>query len=257
MQVVEALNNAGAFMGEQISVDRSADGKLVVNAMVETDQRKREIQTALAQFQGNAAVRINLETYAEAQERIARQQKSGSQPSQTGSIDATTGGQNVSPVYDDLRRRLSEEEAQRLSDSAMDRGRQARLHAVAAKQIAERFSTADLAKLSPAERARWLSLIRGHAEDFLKQTDAIRRGLGPIFPEAGSGGGGTAAAADTDAEIRARARELFAASLSLENGLTSSFAVSTGGGEAPVKTAAFWRQFANATALARSLANAK
>jgi hypothetical protein len=255
VEVVEALNNAGAFMGEQVNVTRGADGKILVSALVETAERKKDLLGALANFKNNPAVRLKIETVAEAQARARR--PTGGQTTEPGTVDQVEVTEGMSPVYAELRKRFSDDEARSFANRILARSRQARQHALAAKQLSDRFSPADLQSLSPAERERWLSLIRSHANAFLNETESLRRELQQIFPEAAGGtSGGGAIGSDTD--LQAKVQQLYDASLAVDKGLGSSFALTAGGSSnAPIKSSSFWRSFANAVGIAKSLAAAR
>ncbi len=258
VEVVEALNNAGAFTGEQIDVSRSGDGKLQVTGLVETPARKQALVNALASFKNNPAVRVRIETVEEAEARVKQQMKRRAPRTQTpGAVEQVEVTEGMSAVYAELRKKLSEDEARRFADRVLSGSRQVRLHALAMKQLSGRFSEADLKTLTPDERARWLALIHGHAEALVREAEALRRDLQQFFPEAaaGSSGGG---AINGDAELEARARELYEASLVIDRGLSRSFALTAGASSgAPVKSQDFWRSFAEAVGKARSLANAR
>lgn len=255
VDVVEALANANAFMGEPIEVTRGADGKVSVSGLVETDARKRELLGALAGFRSNPAVRIKIETVAEAEERVRRQKAASN--SSVASVDHVQVDENENPVFADLKKRFSEDEARRFSSRMTAKAQQVWLHAAAIKQLSQRFSKADLASLSPAERGRWLGLIRRHADSYIREAESLRRELGQIYPEA-AGAGGSAGSIGSDAELQASVRELNEASVTLLHGIENSFSRSTANSRAaPVKTAAFWNSYSRALGLARSIAAAR
>jgi hypothetical protein len=238
-------------MGEQVSVQRNASGKLQVSALVETAQRKAELLNALAKFKNNPAVQIKIETVAEAQ---ARQKKGGASGEIT--VNRVEATEDTSPVYNDLRKKFSDTEARAFADRILKRSQQARRHALAAKQLSERFSLTDLQSLSPAERDRWLGLIRSHAAQYLSETEALRRELQSVFPDLG--GGGAASSVGSDKEIQASVRQLYDLSVACDEDLRGSFALFTNAnGGAEVKTAKFWRALNNASAIARSLQSAR
>ena len=254
VDVIDLLNRAGAFTGEQIDVSRITDGRLQVNALVETDKRKAELLAALASVRNNPAVRINIETVAEAQAREALKQKAGSQTQSAISVDQYTAREN--PVFNELRKRFSESEAQAFADRVVRRSIQARRHATALRQLSDRFSPTDLASLSVADRTRWLDLLRGHANKFLAENESLQRDLQTIFSDIGGGGGSRTL--DNDREIQAAIRELYGLAVACDEDLRASFASFTNAGaSAEVKTAKFWRALHTASALARSVQMAK
>jgi RNA polymerase sigma factor (sigma-70 family) len=254
VDIVEALNNVGAFMGEQVNVSRTSDGKITVFGLVETEQRKSALLAALNTFKANPAVQINIETVDEAQTRINKhpQKDKDTHATSIQQVDATEG---TNPVFAELKKKFSDDEARRFSQSVLGRSRQAWLHAVAMKQIADRFSPADLQSLNPAQRVKWLALIRGHANAFISESESLRRELAQVFPEA-AGGTASAGSIGSEAELQTRVRELYEASVSIDRGMDRSFGTGAAGA-APVRSSQFWSAFANALGLARSLAAVK
>jgi RNA polymerase sigma factor (sigma-70 family) len=250
VEIVEALNNAGAFMGEQVSVNRTADGKISVTGLVETPERKKALLNALSSHRNDPAVRINIETVAEAEKRVKSKRNNQSQGASPTTVEVTAS-EGTSPVQADLKKKFSDDEARRFSDRVLARTRQVWLHAAAMKQISQRFSPADLASLPPAERGRWLALIRSHAASFVREGEALSRELAQVFPEAAAPGG-NGGAISTDADLQAKVRELYEASVALDSGMDRSFGLGASGSP-PVKSPAFWRSFSNALGVARSL----
>lgn len=243
VEVLGLLNNAGAFMGEQLRVTHTPEGKLLVSGLVDTAERKGELLRALATVRNNPAVRIEIETAAEA----ARRER----PKSFGNItvervEATEG---TSPVYAELRKKFSDEEARRFADRILNRSLQARSHALALKQLAERFSQADLQTLTSADRALWLGLLREHAAAYERDVEALQRELQTVFPQLGGAPG--AAAINGDAELQDAALRLYQLSVTCDEAVRQSFALSAKGGTgAPVKSAQFWESLKSAKALA-------
>lgn len=257
VEIIEALNNAGAFTGEQIDVSRSVDGKIVVTGLVETASRKLALLNALATVRNNPAVRISIETVAEAEARVKRQVKGVPPNAQPGEIQRVEVTEGQNPVLVELRKRFSEEEARQFADRALSRSRTLRSSALAMRQLSGRFSAADLQTLTQSERTRWLALIRGHAQRFVSEAESLRRDLQQFFPEAAVAASG-AAAISSDAEFQVSVRELYDAAVSIDRGFGRSFALNAvENSNAPVTDSAFWRQFATAVGTARSLSKAK
>src|SRR5262249_37203683 len=80
VEVLRLLNQAGADMGEQITVTRTDEAHLTIKGITETEKRKRELLNVLGPVANNPAVKIEIQTLDEA---LARQPKN--QPS-TNSI---------------------------------------------------------------------------------------------------------------------------------------------------------------------------
>jgi RNA polymerase sigma factor (sigma-70 family) len=251
VEVLGLLNGAGAFMGEQLTVNRTPEGKLLVAGLVDTAERKAELLRALAAVRNNPAVRVEVETAAEAAQR--------ERPKSPGSItvDRVEATEGTSPVYAELKKKFSDDEARRFADRILSRSLQARSHALALKQLAGRFSQTDLQTLSAADRGRWLGLLSDHAQAFGREIEFLRRELQLVFPSVGA----TPSAADeivSDAQIQEAARRLYELSVTCDEALRQSFALSTNNtGAAAVNTAQFWQSLKSAEVLASRIARAR
>src|SRR5205823_4595740 len=76
VEVLRLLHQAGADLGEQLSVTRRPEGELRVEGIVETDQRKQEILRALNSVVSNPAVKVEVNTVAEALKQRERSRPS-------------------------------------------------------------------------------------------------------------------------------------------------------------------------------------
>ncbi|HEY2972629.1 MAG TPA: hypothetical protein VGJ48_08960, partial [Pyrinomonadaceae bacterium] len=245
VEVLGLLNSAGAFMGEQLSVTRTPEGKLLVSGLVDTAERKTELLRALASMRSNPAVRVEIQTASEAQQRQARS-SSKSNPVSVSRVEANEG---TSPVYNDLRQKFTDDEARRFADRILSRSTQARSHALALKQLAGRFSLTDLQTLSDSEHARWLGLLREHAASYERDAEALRRELEQVFPALAQAP--AASEIRSDIEIQQAAQRLYELSVACDDQLRQSFALSANGASGtPIKTQQFWRTLAAAKALA-------
>jgi len=256
VEVIDLMNKANAFMGEQVRVERTAGSQIYVEALVETAQRKAELLQALEPVRNNPAVRISIETVAEAQDRVARQKRRTQGQTGIESVDQVQVTKTFSPVYEDLRKKFTEGEAQAFADRVLRRSQQARRHALAAKQLSGRFSIADLQTLSAPDREKWLSLVRSHAARFRTEVDALREDLRVVFPDLA--GGGSDLNVGTDAEIQASVGQIYELGVSLDEDLRRSFALLTvSDSSAAVKSAKFWRTLSRASDIAKALQSAR
>jgi len=266
VEVLQRMNQAGAFLGEQINLTRTPEGALRVQGIVETEQRKTEILNALGPVAGNPALRVDVQTVAEAQKRELKQ-RSSSQSSNATTIQPVEVTQGQVAVYAELKRYLSargipndqlDQEMRRVIKRVLTRSIQARLHALALKQIAERFSLADLQAMDPAAHAKWRSLVNEHAQVFRREITALRRELELLFPAAASSDGSVEMEVTNDAALARAAKRLFELASANDDAISSSFSVYAGSeGSAPVKSAQFWRSFRAAEGLAERIAASK
>jgi RNA polymerase sigma factor (sigma-70 family) len=188
VEVLRCLSQAGADMGEEISVTRTPEGKLQVRGIVETAERKSEILRSLNSVTDSTAISLEIETVAEALKRQPQDKLSG--PVSVEKIQPTD---NASPVQLELRRYFAlkgegraDEQARRFSDQMIYRSSQAMRHAWALKRLLNQFSAEELRTLAPEAKAKWLALVQTHAREFAQETRILRQQLQPIFLPGGS-----------------------------------------------------------------------
>jgi len=260
VEALRLLNQVGADLGEQISVKRSPEGTLQVTGIVETAQRKTEIINALVPITNNPAVRIEIQTVAEA---VAKQRHT---PTPSPSTRAVQIAGNTMAAEPELRAYFAREgedtdEAVRrfagrmvgLSNRGMD-------HLWAMKRLLNQFSPEELHSLTPEARAKWVGLTRAHARSYQQSTQSLRRELQPIFfPGQSASGVSAEGAGIADANELSRAiDQLFELGSSNDRVIRSAFTSSTGGVMTTViKAPQFWQSLKNAEATAARVALSK
>ncbi len=257
VEVLRLLSQAGADLNDQTSVTRTADGRLRIGGLVDTEQRKSEILRALAPVSRNAALEIQIETVDEAVRRQAKARNS----SAPITVERAQIAEERIPAYDDLRRYFgkdgsqADQEIAQFATRILSQSRQAMSHAGTMKRLAQRFSEEDLRTMSPEARQKWLSVIRSHARAFEQETRAIRQALQPVFFPSGGGVASSAEIQITDDVSLVRAVErLFQLGAANDDVIRSAFAISTGGtGSFGVKNEAFWRSLTGAEKLAAEI----
>jgi hypothetical protein len=157
----------GADLGERITVERHASGQLELSGVVETEQRKREIMNELASLAGNPAVKIDIQTVAEALARQA-QQKARSRatpaPVTQQNIEINSDAIAAAP---ELRGHFSSDEQMREFAARMVRqSRSAISHVYALKRLMSQFTPDSLRALTPEAKSKWLELVRAHARAY-------------------------------------------------------------------------------------------
>lgn len=245
VKVLELLNNANAFAGDQISIVKTPEGKLRINGIVDARSRKEEILNSLAAVRGNPALQINILTAEE-----AALNKSGRRGATTpGTIEnVTVESRNLIPAGAALRNYFSgsglpedkiDAEIRRFASNVLAKSSQMRRAALSMKQIAERFSVSDLEKMDEQTRGQWRKLVRQNAGNLLRQSEALRNDLRPVFDNNSTAAGGNVNTAD-DADLIRAAKRLFDLSLAVDRDVRSSFSLSNGNsGSVPVKSGKF------------------
>jgi DNA-directed RNA polymerase specialized sigma24 family protein len=185
VEVLRLLHQAGADLGEQISVTRTPEGQLQIQGVVETNERKNELLRALDSVKSNPAVKVQINSAAEALQRLPKSPSPGSI-----TVERAESGVNTIPVDGELRRYfasngMSEEQTaasvRRFANNVVDRSSQVLQHAWALKRLTERFSPDELRNLSPEARAYWLVMIGEHCRVLQQANATLRQELQPIF----------------------------------------------------------------------------
>jgi RNA polymerase sigma factor (sigma-70 family) len=183
VEVIRLLNRVNALSGEQLDVKRTSEGLLLIEGIIDTDERKQEIVRALTTVSNNPSVKIVIETPAEAAKRQTPQ------PSHA-TISEFRVADKLPPAYPELRRYFTErgtpadqidQAIERFGDTAMSHSRGARQRARAMREIAGRFSPEQLSALDGRALAEWRSMIREHAQAFQREATMLRRELEPVF----------------------------------------------------------------------------
>jgi len=252
VDVLDRLSQAKADLGEQITVRRETDGLLYVRGIVETANRKNEIFNALQAVQNNPAVRIEIKTIEEA----VAEQKSTPEPSGTAEKIESEGSETATDS-ELLTYFKSEEAARAFGGQMVNRSSRAMSRAYALKRLVGQFKPDELRQLSPEARAKWLSLIKGHARAFQDETEGLRRELQPVFDGPNVGASAAIDVSDIATLPRAVASLLDFASTN-DRIVRSAFTISSGNARFTViKTPQFWQSLRNAEALAAQLQSVK
>ena len=263
------LHQVGADLGEEVSVVRGADGKLKIEAVVETARRQDEILQVLAPIAGQAAVSIRIETVAEA----LRRRPAGARPPSAVAIQEYSAAGTAIPAEPELRTSLARQLAGRLSAMPADeaerlietemrqfatrmlkQSQRALLQAYALQRLMSRFSPDEIRAFSIAGRAGWLFLLREHARKFSDETGSMRRQLQPLIGTA-EAADGTSPAADEarGADLVVAVERLFKLWTANDQAVRSAFAVSTQEAASSIKLAQLWRSLFDAEKLSGAI----
>jgi hypothetical protein len=255
-------------VGDQLSLTKSPGGVLEVQGVAENEEARSEILRALSPVLHNPAVRVEIAT---ANEALARQERH--RPNRV-ILREFSESDNGIPAFADLHRYFSRPGNLRgasltddglSTDDAVDQAvrvfaarvvghsRRALSHAVELKQLSGRFSTTEVAAISPSARIRWFTLIRNHAEALRRETSLLSGELQPIF-FAGQSLPAGEAGIDREADLAAAIARLHKLVLANDEVIRSGFAASSGAstGQA-VKTPRFWASLAATEKLAESV----
>jgi len=253
VEVLRLLHQAGADLGEQVSVTREENGPVRVNGIVQTDQRKVEILRALHDVNSNPAVHIDVKTVAEA--LAARSGPRDS--SRATTVEGVEVAADTFPAYEDLRARMSDEEARVFAARMVSRSHSAMRHAWSLQRLMAQFSAKDLAAMQTEAHAKWIELVKSHARAFETESRGLREQLQPIFGAGSAGVTPADAAVTNDGElIRAVARLVSSASTNYEV-VRSAFTVTRERATfTAIKSEQFWHSMRSAEAAAASISRA-
>src|SRR6185369_7172220 len=196
VEVAYLLDQFRTRFGDQLSLTKSPDGALEVQGVVENEEARSEILQALSPVLHNPAVRVQIVT---ANEALARQERQ--RPNRVILREFTESDHGI-PAFADLHRYFSRPGNRRgaaqtgdgsSTDDVVDQAvrmfaaqvvghsRRALSHAIELKQLSGRFSTTELAAISPSARIRWFTMVRIHAEALRRETSLLSGELQPIF----------------------------------------------------------------------------
>lgn len=182
------LDQVNANLGEQVSFLRQGS-RLRITALVETDQRKARLLTALAPLSGNPAALFDIATYAEA---AGRQSSSTAAPI----VSEFDSNQSQIPAAADLRRYFAAQNARQSSGQfgSQEENRIAEFanrvqtqalkplrHARALRNLVAQISPDEVDAITPEAKAKWRRMVQSHALAVARETAALRADLQPIF----------------------------------------------------------------------------
>jgi hypothetical protein len=254
VDVAYLLNQAKADRNEQVALTRSAGGSLRVEGIVESEQRKNELLRALAPVSQNPAVTIDVRTVDEALKRTPA-------PSSI-SIHQTEVTATTVAVDHELRAYFSKnnsaadgdlDEAIRVfSSRTVERAYDALFHAIALKQLLNRFANVDMRTVAPDARAKWLVMVREQASAFERETALLRRDLQPILFAGAETRLVEELTISSDAELAVAVEKLHKLALANNDAVRTAFTISSRSSAVALRSS-FWRVSANAQALAQRI----
>ncbi len=261
VEVLTLLHQAGADLGEQISVTRVADGELRVQGLADTDKRKSELLAALGSVSKNPAIKIEIRTIAEATAAAEKNERRNPRSALTEglTVERVEAERDAMSAGPELRRYFSgdDEQARRFALRMINRSHVAMRHAGALKRLVYQFSPQDLRELSPEARAKLMALIRSHANAFQAETAALRQELQPIFFASAPAGASPEGSSITGDEELARAvMRLFDLGSANDDTVSAAFS-SSGSGAGATISSKFWGLLKSAESLAAAIQKAR
>jgi hypothetical protein len=262
IEVLRILNKIEADSGEQIVVRRIPSGILQVDGVAEGVERKQQILQALAPVIGNPALRVNIETV---DERVAREANARTPPDSI-SLERIEVTSNSIPLEPELRSYFSsrgvsssqlDSEVQRFSRTALGHSSKLLQHAGALVSLTGRFSVEELRELDPDARAKWLDLVRSHAQGLRQNAVLLQRELGQVL-----GQSRTDVLAEpsieSDAMLIQTVNRLFTTVSSIDQTVRANMSLSNNpGSTTKIKAIQFWRSLSIAEDLATKIASTK
>src|SRR5260370_15208166 len=260
VEVLRLLHQAGADLADQISVTRTPEGQLQITGVVETNERKNELQRALHSVKTNPALKIQISSAAEALQRLPKRTSPDSI-----TVERTDTRANTIPVDADLRRYVAGKgmsgnetaaSIRRFANNVVDRSSQVLQHAWALKRLTERFSPDDLRNLSPDARAHWLSMIGEHCRALQQSNAALVHELQPIFfPASAADSGEEGIAIKDDGDLVRAAERLLGICTSNHKLLSAAFTISPdSSGASAIRSPQFLRSLRSAEKLSARIA---
>lgn len=179
IEVAYLLNRAKSDRNEQIVLTRTRTGSLLIEGVVETEERKKEIEAVLDPISKHSLVRIALQTVADASTISGRAITSVEQGTNTGNTIA------VDPELRNYLRSQSvsdiDEAVRQFSATVVQSSYRALFHAIELKRLKTRFSNNELRAVSTDAHNKWTQMVHQHANGYLVEVANIKRILGPLF----------------------------------------------------------------------------
>ncbi len=254
VDVAYLLNQAKADRNEQVALTRSAGGSLRVEGIVETEQRRNELLRALAPVRQNPAVTIDVRTVEEALRRTSTPNAISIRPSEvtasTIAVDRELRDyffRNNSTSNGDV-----DAAVRSFSSHAVKRAYDALFHAIALKQLINRFANVDMRTVAPDARAKWLAMVREQAAAFERETALLRRELQPVFFVGAESEVSESLTIGSDGDLAVAVEKLHRLALANNDAVRSAFTISSRSSAAGLKSS-FWRSSANAQGLAQRI----
>jgi hypothetical protein len=259
VEVLSLLETAGADLGEQLSLVRTAADTLRLEGIVETSERRQEILRTLKPILGDPALSVAITTADEVTEESSKSVV----PSGPVRVVEVVPSADKIPVEGDLRQFFSKTvsadkldgEITRYSNQVLTQSSESLQHAWAIMRLVERFSPAEKEKMKAATQAKWLAMIQEHARNLEQQNGALRSSLLPVFsPSETTPSPLEAVSISGEVDLAQTAKRLFDLCFSNWEVVRSSFTLSKDRALTPrIRAPEFWHSLDQAQRYARRI----
>ena len=256
IEVTYLLSRAKADKNEQIALTRTSSGSLLIEGVVETDQRKREIEAVLDPVRKNPLVSVQLKAASNVARRLRQ-----SPDRVTQAVSNTPNTISVDPELRNYLRASSPSPVNNVDDAVQEfsarvvrASYRALFHAIELRRLSNRFSSNDLRTVGPDARARWIQMVHENARAFEFETAIIRRSLGPLFFSRAATTSPPTVGPISDNEMLAKGIDrLWKLALSNNRIVRDAFTISSENSDVAVKSTSFWQFLINSEALAAEI----
>jgi len=262
VEVLQLLHKAQADLGEQVSATLDEGRMLHVTGIVDTAERKAEILHALEPVVNNPAVRIDVQTVAEA---LARQkQRSRRSGPKTAEASGPVTEQQVDnnreaiAAAPELRRHFqSDAQVREFAARIVSQSNNAMRHVYALKRLLGQFSQNEIRTLTSDAKSKWLALVRSHAAAYQRELSIIDNELRAVFQDAGATATEGGTEITDDGALIGAVNRLFELAAASDSAVRSAFTMSSATGKGlSIGSVQFWQSMRNAESLAARIQNA-
>jgi RNA polymerase sigma factor (sigma-70 family) len=255
VDIAYLLNRAIGERNEQVSLSRTPDNLLLVEGVVESDERKLELLRILDPVRRNPAVQIELHSVAES---------SPSAPGRIVSRDAEETANTIA-VYSELHRYFSNNNASKSGEDLVDnsirafstktvnRAYRILFQAIELRRLADRFANVDMRSITPDARSKWLQMIQDHGRAIERDTLALHQDLAPIFLSNDNSPAPGHVEIGDDRQLVSAIESLYALAVTTNEAVREAFAISPKTSSVAFKSTEFWRSLRSSEKLAASI----
>ena len=232
VELAYALDRFRSRFGDQLSLTKTSAELLQVKGVVDSEETRKEVLSALSHFSNDPAVRIEISTVGEV---LARQRNQANNV-----VQEFAASDDSIPLYSELRRYFAaqlgpgapsdqvDKKVRELAARVVGQSGRALGHALELKQLISRFSDEQLNDLTPSARAKLFSLVRNHAEALRREIASLRGELQPILFNQNPRGEIGGVEISSNASLLLSVEKLHRLVLASDEAVRSAFAASSG-----------------------------